>query len=77
MVELSLRERQRKHVVLCRKRGMALVAAVQQRRHRRLLAAVLTAWQSRAAERKLLGLQQQTAVSNSLARCRRFAMGHA
>ena len=56
---------------------MALVAAVQQRRHRRLLAAVLTAWQSRAADRKLLGLRQQTAERNRLARCRRFAKGRA
>ena len=47
---------------------MALVAAVQQRSRGRLLAAVLAAWHSRAADQKLLARQEQTAAHRSVAR---------
>ena len=53
---------------------MALVAAVQQRRRGRLLAATLVTWQSRAADQKLLARQEQTAACRSIARCGKWQM---
>jgi len=52
---------------------VALVAAVQQRRRGRLLAAILAAWRTRAANQELLARQEQTAARRSIAR---FGQSH-